>query len=216
MTPTHANKQGVRYRYYISHALLQGRKGEAGFVARVSAPDVEQLVIGALRATFNQDQDASDRDLIQKRLDKAVVYRDRIEVTLQQNNDSEAGAASSPSTISIPFVPTLRLCKGVAHSPTRQNAMDEAHRVSLLTAIARSGDWIDTIVKDPALDFGTIAKREKLAERHVRFLAPLAYLSPRVIQAIAAGRAPADLTVTRLARNLPLTWAEQEEQLGLV
>jgi hypothetical protein len=30
-----------------------------------------------------------------------------------------------------------------------------------------------------------IAKRENLAERHVRFLVPLAYLSPRIIEAIA-------------------------------
>ncbi|HTZ66315.1 MAG TPA: hypothetical protein VMB83_02375 [Roseiarcus sp.] len=41
MTPTHANKKGVRYRYYVSHALLQGRANEAGSVARISAPDVE-------------------------------------------------------------------------------------------------------------------------------------------------------------------------------
>jgi site-specific DNA recombinase len=216
MTPSHANKQGVRYRYYVSHALLQGRKDQAGSVTRVSASDVEQLVIGALRAAFDQDHDASDRDLIQKRLDKAIVYRDRIEITLQLNDDSEADAASPASTISIPFVPTLPLRKGVAHSPTRQSAMDEAHRLSLLTAIARTRDGIEMIVKNPALDFGAIAKREGLAERHIRFLASLAYLSPRVIEAIAEGRAPADLTVTRLARNLPLAWAEQEEQLGLV
>ncbi len=87
MTPSHANKQGVRYRYYVSHALLQGRKDEAGSVARVSAPDVEQLVIGALRVAFDQERDASDRDLVQTRLDKAVVHRDRIEITLQQNDD---------------------------------------------------------------------------------------------------------------------------------
>jgi site-specific DNA recombinase len=54
-----------------------------------------------------------------------------------------------------------------------------------------------------------------LAERHVRFLVRLAYLSPRIIEAIAEGRAPANLTVSRLARNLPTVWAEQEEQLGL-
>jgi site-specific DNA recombinase len=207
MTPTHANKQGVRYRYYVSHALLQGRKDDAGLVARVSAQDVEQLVIGALRAAFNQEEDESDRDLIQKRLDKAIVCRDRIEITLQQDDDSDAGAASSPSTISIPFVPTLPLRKGVSHSPTRQRAMDEARRISLLTAIARSRNRIETIINDPTTDFGALAKHEKLAERHVRFLAPLAYLSPRVIQAIAEGRAPADLTVTRLARNLALSWA---------
>jgi hypothetical protein len=43
---------------------------------------------------------------------------------------------------------------------------------------------------------------------------PLAYLSPRIIEAIAEGRAPADLTVTRLARNLPTLLADQEKQLG--
>jgi site-specific DNA recombinase len=94
--------------------------------------------------------------------------------------------------------------------------MDEARRLSLLTAIARARDGIEAIVEDPAIDFGAIARRDKLAERHVRFLAPLAYLSPRVIEAIAEGWAPADLTVTRLARNLPLSWTEQEEQFGIV
>jgi site-specific DNA recombinase len=50
--------------------------------------------------------------------------------------------------------------------------------------------------------------------RHVRFLAPLAYLSPRIIEAIAEGRAPVDVTVTRLVRNLPAVWADQDKQLG--
>jgi hypothetical protein len=63
--------------------------------------------------------------------------------------------------------------------------------------------------------FEQIAKDEKLAERHVRFLAPLAHLSPRVVDAIAEGRVPADLTVSRLARKLPMSWKEQEGQLGL-
>jgi site-specific DNA recombinase len=38
MSPTHANKKGVRYRYYVSQALLQNRKGESGSIARVPAP----------------------------------------------------------------------------------------------------------------------------------------------------------------------------------
>jgi site-specific DNA recombinase len=68
--------------------------------------------------------------------------------------------------------------------------MDEARRLSLLIAIARARNGIETIVKDPTLDFRAIARREKLAERHVRFLAPLAYLSPRIIEAITEGRGP--------------------------
>ena len=41
MSPTHANKLGVRYRYYVSHAILQNRKAEAGSIARVPAPEIE-------------------------------------------------------------------------------------------------------------------------------------------------------------------------------
>ena len=92
--------------------------------------------------------------------------------------------------------------------------MDEAMRLALLMAIVRSRTWIDKIVKDPATDFGAIAKGEHLAQRHVSFLTPLAYLSPRIIEAIAEGRSPTNLTVTRLARNLPTVWSDQEKQLG--
>ena len=49
MSPTHANKRGVRYRYYVSHALLQKRKAEAGSVARVPAPEIEALVLDGVR-----------------------------------------------------------------------------------------------------------------------------------------------------------------------
>ena len=68
------------------------------------------------------------------------------------------------------------------------------------------------MLRDPSIDFAAIAARENLADRHVRFLAPLAFLSPRIIEAIAAGRAPAGMAVRRLARRLPLAWAEQERR----
>ena len=113
------------------------------------------------------------------------------------------------------FTSTLHLRQGISHTPLGGQTIDEVTRSAMLTAIARSRAWSDTIVKDPEADIGTIARRENLAERHVRFLAPLAYLSPRIIMAIANGRAPANLTVTRLVRNLPTVRAEQEKQLGL-
>src|SRR6201987_450274 len=49
MSPTHANKKGVRYRYYVSQALLQNRKGESLSIARVPAPEVEGLVCDGVR-----------------------------------------------------------------------------------------------------------------------------------------------------------------------
>jgi hypothetical protein len=50
-------------------------------------------------------------------------------------------------------------------------------------------------------------------ERHIRLLAPLAFLSPRIIAAIAHGTAPADLIMTGLAKSLPDSWAEQERSI---
>jgi DNA invertase Pin-like site-specific DNA recombinase len=49
MTPTHSRKNGARYRYYTSRALADGRKDEAGTVASVPAPDVEAVVLDAVR-----------------------------------------------------------------------------------------------------------------------------------------------------------------------
>ena len=62
MSPTHTNKRGVRYRYYLSQAVLQKRNEEAGSVTRVPAPEIEALVIRALRDRFGG---AEPRALVQ-------------------------------------------------------------------------------------------------------------------------------------------------------
>jgi site-specific DNA recombinase len=75
--------------------------------------------------------------------------------------------------------------------------------------------WIDAIRLGRIASFAEIAEREAQGERHIRLLAPLAFLSPRIIAATVDGAAPADLTVTGLAKALPYSWAEQEASLGL-
>src|SRR4051812_37237551 len=72
MTPSTAKRNAARYRYYVSAPLSQGRKADAGSIARVSAPDIEAVVISALRQSHVQAADAGhptrqlpdDRDLI--------------------------------------------------------------------------------------------------------------------------------------------------------
>lgn len=44
-TPSHANKKGRRYRYYVNQAILQNRKQEAGSIHRISASKLEKLVL---------------------------------------------------------------------------------------------------------------------------------------------------------------------------
>jgi site-specific DNA recombinase len=265
MTPTHANKRAVRYRYYVSQALLQGRKIDAGSAPRLSAPDVETVIAAAVRAHVGAPEAAADRDLIHAHLERAVVAKDRIAITLRQidrggaidpaddsdkenkrGNDggessrqadgdgerkrrNDEGKTSEPRdvidggcdpvssapTIIIPFRPALPLRKGVARAPSDGATLDETARAALLTAIARSKSWIESILKDPGLDFAAIAEGEKLSGRYIRLLAPLAFLSPRIVEAIAEGRVPPGVTVSSLVNNLPLAWSEQERRLGL-
>jgi site-specific DNA recombinase len=79
LTPSYAVKKGLRYRYYVSSVLAQGRREEAGSVARVAASDIEATVIAALRA-YDSDPDSTDRDLIQRSLERVTIHKDQIEI----------------------------------------------------------------------------------------------------------------------------------------
>ncbi len=71
---------------------------------------------------------------------------------------------------------------------------------------------MDRMLSEKVASTDEIATTEHLAERHVRFLLPLAFLSPRIIAAIASGTAPTGLTVSSIARALPHKWSEQERR----
>jgi len=83
MTPSHSNKDGVRYRYYVSHVLLQRREKDAGRVTRVPAIQLEKLVVEAIRAKTQPDtkDDLSDRPLCHAHHRPPGFDRHRIEGT---------------------------------------------------------------------------------------------------------------------------------------
>src|SRR5262249_37988923 len=49
MSPTHANKKGTRYRYYISRSLLDGSTGAKAGGQRIPAAALESLVVRRIR-----------------------------------------------------------------------------------------------------------------------------------------------------------------------
>ena len=60
MAPSHTNKRGVRYRYYVSRALLEGTPERAGTPARIPASAVEAIVTDALAHAWDARGDVSD------------------------------------------------------------------------------------------------------------------------------------------------------------
>ena len=199
MSPSHANKKGVRYRYYVSHALLQNRKADSGSIARVSAPDVEALVCEAVKQKSRRIRRSRIASSSQRHVERVTVRPKELEIKVRSDEDgAEAGA---PTSLSIPFVPNLPRQKGIAHAPADQGNIDAEARDALLRAIARARGWLDAILSGKAASFDDIAAAENLAERHVRFLcrwrscprassAPLPMARPRLASPYPALPAP--------------------------
>ena len=234
MSPSHSNKLGVRYRYYVSHAILQQRKAEAGSVARVPAAEIEKLVLDGVRRHLASMGEAehptaiADRDLIERHVHSVTVKPQALEVRLVPTSEASAlteepgtkdlapGQLSTTAITLAWTAPSFAAVKGIVHAPSARPELKPESRDALLTAIAKARRWIDEIRLGRIASFAEIAKREGQGERHIRLLAPLAFVSPRIITAIVDGTAPADLTVTGLAKALPYSWAEQERSIGLL
>jgi hypothetical protein len=212
MSPTHANKNGLRYRYYTSHALLQRRKEHAGSVPRVPAPEVEALICEVLRRDNSAGTEILDKDLIAQQVSKVVIRRDRIEVEVQRDLDGEE--VDHASKLAIPFAPIIAPQKGITREPLENGRIDAVARETLLNAIKRATRWVEALRSGEAESFDDIAAQEGIGERHVRRLSVLAFLSPKVLNAIVDSAAPAKLTVSMLTEALSHSWTAQYASFG--
>jgi hypothetical protein len=74
--------------------------------------------------------------------------------------------------------------------------------------VAKARVWIDDLASGRVRSFTEIAMREGKVQRHIRLLAPLAFLPPYTLTAIANGTLSQDVTVTTLARDVPYSWRQ--------
>jgi hypothetical protein len=102
MTPSHASKKGKRYRYYLSSALIQGQAERAGSVRRVPAPEVEALVIDALRKRIKDSTAATDRDLVNNHVAHVEVQAERLAIKLARKANQRSNRKTENITFYIP------------------------------------------------------------------------------------------------------------------
>lgn len=121
-------------------------------------------------------------------------------------------AATPPqAVIAVPWSgPAFGEIKGILHAPSPPPQLSTDTRDALLGAIAKARLWIDDLAEGRVRSFSEIATREGKVERHIRLLTSLAFVSPRIVAEIVDRVAPANLTVTGLAKRLAYSWAEQE------
>ena len=218
MTPTHTNKHGARYRYYVSHPILQKRNGSGQNMMRVPAQEIETLVVKAIRERLDGSAaKLADRDLIEQHVGRISLTDAVIEVHLSgaaaassdQTNDATAKSGKTEPFISIAWTKDeMAAAKGILHSPSSATGISGHSRDLLLTAIAKARAWIEDIVAGRVAGFSDIAKQEGKVERYIRLLAPLAFVSPQAVLKIVEGVFPA-VGVIDMAKGAPLLWAEQ-------
>ena len=232
MSPSHTNKGGARYRYYVSQAVLQGKPQPSELVGRVPAAEIEAFVMAALRNQLNPNREGeqlsdSDLELVERHLERVTLTPKHLELRLRpsvepaktddrNHKDPLAPRIAGGTTITVPWASRVPAAvKGILYVPAHNTLMKPSRRESLLMAIANARSWADELANGRVGSCGLLARREGKAERHIRLLLPLAFLSPRIVSALLDGTAPANLTITALARALPWSWAEQERHVGL-
>jgi DNA invertase Pin-like site-specific DNA recombinase len=236
MTPGHAVKAGVRYRYYISRPSIRPGAGTAAAATiRLPAPDVEEAVFKALAdhttasgpcpakgATAAEPSFAepaasvaSGSVPVRNIIDRINVRPGVIEIELA----IDATDARRAKTIVVPWSkPPTRVQRDVIARANGERedprAMSSDTRSRLLSAIAIARRWMDELTAGKIKSVDALAAREGRSARSVTMLLSLAFLAPDLVKAIVDNRMPRGVGLTNLT-DLPSVWGEQWKALGL-
>jgi site-specific DNA recombinase len=174
MSPTFTVKNGVRYPFYVSTALLKGRKEASGSVARVPAAEIEVAVLQALGlskpeqaqqpgpAELHTELAALISKLIVKPAGCTIVYADKrpaLDLQVDWKERDPYGRMSSALLENDP------------------------KRLALVHSIAQARHWIELLTLNQVDSIETLAKRERIHPKILRTKLRLAFVAPSEIAA---------------------------------
>jgi site-specific DNA recombinase len=213
MSPSHAQKRGLRYNYYQSWVLAQGQKSKAGSVDRVSALEIDRVVSIAVTEHLGaKESDAIQiRALVRSLVQQVVVHADCLKIALK----SESGEQRKVLTVQWVKPSAARKREILGHSDTASTRpIRSKARSRLLKGIAQGRLWLDQLIEGEAEDINALAKKQSVSEKTVRSTLSLAFLAPDIVQAAIDGKLPRGLGITQMT-DLPMDWAMQRQQLGI-
>jgi hypothetical protein len=197
MSPSYSTKNGVRYRFYVSSALLRGRKSEAGSLSRVSAKEIEEVVLGALTtpSANASGADTSESVTAIDEIDRVTLSRGRLLIA------KKATPGKQPTKqIEVPWLAKSRLkpTSSAANDPFVQNGDDR-----LLQAIVRARAWCLALQKKEFESIEELASQLRLHPKIVRQQLRFTFLDPRTIESAITG----SNHISSAARlEVPLRW----------
>jgi site-specific DNA recombinase len=217
MSPSYARKGGLKYRYYLSSALLQGAAEHAGSVRRVPAAEVEALVVKSAREHL-QLSEADGRSLTDH-IERVEVQPKQLVIKLARASGAGSRQPEGDAVLQVPWQKTastrrreIILPEGAATQQVRPIRSET--RATLVASIARGRRWLNELIAEATATTESIAEREGCSVRKVNMTISLAFLAPDLVKAAIDGRLPHGMGVVRLADS-PAEWPRQHEILGL-
>jgi len=167
------------------------------------------------------------RGLLQNVIRRIVVRETELEVTIGQSTlraalsgqPPTANGSSREDVFTIIIEARLKRCGWEVRLivPSGSGAeIPKRPSLPLIKAVARVHRWPERIMCGDLQGRRSSAQFTKASQRYARCVLPLAFLAPDIVEAILNGRQPADLSVQKMLRNLPLNWVEQRKRLGFV
>jgi site-specific DNA recombinase len=206
MSPSYSTKNGIRYRFYVSSALLRGRKADAGSVGRVPAAEIESTVLTALKTQQQQGQSDGAPVSIED-VERVVIAHDHLLITT-------AGGVDGDGTKQDFRIRWSTKVKDAAAAMEDDGVLEVTPNESLIQSIVRAHAWIDRLRSGAHESIEQLAEENRLHPKVIRQALRLAFLSPEVTSAMLEGRQPIGLTLARIPKLLPLSWIEHRDLFG--
>jgi site-specific DNA recombinase len=221
-----ASKNGKRYRYFVSRALVSGAaNGRRGW--RVPAPELEQAVLAGLRSILADQaglvagiEDSTEVEQIlgmvanwRERLGDGDEARTALAELIQRVQLTgtglrvivnippiSVGTGTGTAISRSHFVPMAMRRRGVELRLILDGQADQQRPVdpALLKALARARSWFEEVATGRVASLAAIGRREGLRKRYVTRLTKLAFVAPPIAEAIAAGRTPTGVNLQML------------------
>jgi site-specific DNA recombinase len=203
MTPSFSTKNGVRYRFYVSSALLRGRKSEVGSQGRVPAQEIEDCVLAALQSQTQTDPARQpDRRSSLDLIDRVIFSRSEVRIKLAHADDGPATDRARPD-ITLPWTGQMSGSLSLIENDGNDGgAADE----SLIQALARARHWLITLQDGTYDSVEDLAAARNIHPKVVRQELRLAFLSPSLVSAILQGTQHAGIKREQTWKTLPLNW----------
>jgi hypothetical protein len=219
MTPSHVRKRGMKYRYYLSSALLQGQPERAGAVNRIPAAEIEDLVVRSIRDHLDQSAEIEDAVLVNTHVARIEVQSDQLMIELTNTRGIGSKQSRSRNVLKVPWHKMALRRRREILAPASVRPQDartirSENRALLIASIVRGRRWLNELITDPTANAESIATRDSCSVRKVNMTISLAFLAPDLVKAAIEGRLPHGMGVVRLA-DLPAEWSRQHQMLGL-